>query len=61
MFVYKQLTNNPESKQYVLIQKQKIIPVAYINNKVWPQFRNTNTLPTHWTCCLIGFKRINER
>lgn len=41
MFVYKQLTNNPESKQYVLIQKQKIIPVAYINNKVWPQFRNT--------------------
>lgn len=34
MFVYKQLTNNPESKQYVLIQKQKIIPVAYINNKV---------------------------
>lgn len=39
MFVYKQLTNNPESKQYVLIQKQKIIPVTYINNKVWPQFR----------------------
>lgn len=29
MFVYKQLTNNPESKQYVLIQQQKIIPVAY--------------------------------
>lgn len=29
MFVNKQETNNPGSKQFVLIQQQQIIPVAY--------------------------------
>lgn len=61
MFVYKQLTNNPESKQYVLIQKQKIIPVAYTLTTKYDPGSEEYALPKHWTCCLIGFKGKNER
>lgn len=61
MFVYKQLTNNPESKQYVLIQQQKIIPVAYTLTTKYDPGSEEYTLPKHWTCCLIGFKGKNER
>lgn len=47
MFVYKQLTNNPESKQYVLIQQQKIIPVAYTLTTKYGPSSEEYTLPKH--------------
>lgn len=61
MFGYKQVTNNPGSKQFVLIQQQKIIPVAYTLTTKYGPSSEEYTLPKHWTCCLIGFNCKNER
>lgn len=61
MFVYKQETNNPGSKQFVLIQQQQIIPVAYTLTTKYDPSSEEYALPKHWTCRLIGFKCKNER
>lgn len=47
MFVYKQVTNNPGSKQFVLIQQQKIIPVAYTLTTKHDPSLEEYTLPKH--------------
>lgn len=47
MFVYKQVTNNPGSKQFVLIQQQKIIPVAYTITTKYGPSSEEYTLPKH--------------
>lgn len=56
MFVYEQVTNNPGSKQFVLIQEQQIVPVAYTLTTKHDPSSEEYTLPKHLTCCFIGFK-----
>lgn len=58
MFVYKQVTNNPGSKQFVLIQQQKIIPVAYtLTTKYDPsseiQIHYQNTEHAVWLVLIV--------
>lgn len=61
MFVYEQVTNNPGSKQFVLIQEQQIVPVAYTLTTKHDPSSEEYTLPKHSTCCFIGFKCNNKR
>lgn len=56
MFVYEQVTNNPGSKQFVLIQEQQIVPVDYTLTTKYDPSSEEYTLPKHSTCCFIGFK-----